>query len=128
MGRARAPLKDFKYFSPSLFKMSSADKLEKRKLTAEEIEQLVSFIKPFRVNPKMPPDDAAIAVADMQKHGFVRQLQNVMVYPQIMKQLRDSLELAYNRALIDAGKSVGALASTSIGERNTQQSLVLISH
>jgi DNA-directed RNA polymerase beta' subunit len=123
MGRARAPLKDFQYFSPSLFKMSSVDKLEKRKLTAEEIEQLVSFIKPFRVNPKMPPDDAAIAVADMQKHGFVRQLQNVMVYPQIMKQLRDSLELAYNRALIDAGKSVGALASTSIGERNTQQSL-----
>jgi RNA polymerase Rpb1, domain 5 len=96
---------------------------EKRKLTEQEITDLVSFIQPFRINPLLPPDDAAIAIADTQRHGFVRQLRNVLVYPQILKPLRDALEIAYKRALIDAGKSVGALASTSIGEKNTQQSL-----
>lgn len=103
--------------------MELVTKREKRKLTEQEITDLVSFIKPFRVNPLLPADDAAIAIADTQRHGFVRQLRNVLVYPQILRPFRDSLEIAYKRALIDAGKSVGALASTSIGEKNTQQSL-----
>lgn len=103
--------------------MELATKREKRKLTEQEITDLVSFIKPFRVNPLLSADDAAIAIADTQRHGFVRQLRNVLVYPQILRPLRDALEIAYKRALIDAGKSVGALASTSIGEKNTQQSL-----
>lgn len=103
--------------------MLSVNRPEKRKLTNEEISHLVSFIKPFKINPKLPADEAAIAIADAQRYGFVRQLQNVLVYPQILKPLRDALEMGYKRALIDAGKSVGALASTSIGERNTQQSL-----
>jgi intein/homing endonuclease len=104
-------------------RMELVTRREKRKLTEQEIADLVGFIKPFRVNPLLPADDAAIAIADTQRHGFVRQLRNVLVYPQILRPLRDSLEIAYKRALIDAGKSVGALASTSIGEKNTQQSL-----
>lgn len=88
-------------------------------LTEEEINNLLDFIKPLK---GLPPDSAE-SVVDRQRENFARQLRDIPINRKILPKLKNKLELSYIRSLIEPGKSVGALASTSIGERNTQNSL-----
>jgi hypothetical protein len=87
--------------------------------TKEELSFLTNFLKPL---PGLP-SSIAKAVAKNQRQELRRQLQDVQIYPEILPELKKQLEVEYLRAQVDPGKSVGALASTSIGERNTQGSL-----
>lgn len=87
--------------------------------TKQEIQFLTDFLKPL---PGLPLSIAA-SVAKNQRRELTRQLQDVEIYPEILPELKKQLQVEYLRAQVDPGKSVGALASTSIGERNTQGSL-----
>jgi len=92
---------------------------ELRALTKDELDFLTDFLKPF---PGLPLTISK-SMVKRKKYELIQQLQDVQVYPEILPELKKQLELDYLRAQVDPGKSVGALASTSIGERNTQGSL-----
>lgn len=87
--------------------------------TKEEISFITDFLKPL---PGLP-SSISKSIAKNQRKELARQLQDVQIYPEIIPELKKQLEIGYLRARVDPGKSVGALASTSIGERNTQGSL-----
>jgi DNA-directed RNA polymerase beta' subunit len=93
--------------------------LIKRKLTTQEIDDILSFIKP----QKGLPEEIAICVQSKQKNDYFKQLKDIEIYPSKIPAIKEKLEILYNKSLVEAGKSVGAISSSSIGEQNTQQSL-----
>lgn len=93
--------------------------MNKRKLTSEEIECLLDFIKP---NKKIPPETAE-SVVMLTKKRFRKQLVDQILYPEVIPQLKVLLEKNYLESLIDPGTSVGILCAQSIGERQTQNSV-----
>ena len=97
----------------------SSYKMNKRKLTSEEIEFLLDFIKP---NEKIPPETAN-SVVMLSKKRFRKQLVDQILYPEVIPQLKVLLEKNYRESLIDPGTSVGILCAQSIGERQTQNTL-----
>jgi DNA-directed RNA polymerase subunit A" len=92
----------------------------KRKLTDEEIEALLDFIKP---NPFIPPESAESIVINSKKR-LRKQLVDQSVYPEVIPELKTLIEKNYRESIIDPGTSVGILCAQSIGERQTQNSVV----
>jgi DNA-directed RNA polymerase beta' subunit len=90
-----------------------------RKLTSEEIENILDFIKPRR---GIPPK-AAQSICERNKDRFRRQLRDVEVKPVIIPALKEELERDYNKSQIHAGEAVGVICAQSIGEKNTQTAL-----
>lgn len=93
--------------------------MEKRSLTDTEIKNILSFIQPI----KGLPHDIATSISERQYDGFAKQLHAIKIYPAAIPKLRNILKQAYIKSQIEPGKSIGALASTSIGEKHTQTSL-----
>jgi DNA-directed RNA polymerase beta' subunit len=91
----------------------------KRLLTSEEIENALSFILP----QKGIPVETARSVAENNKKDIRIQLQTQMVYPEVIPHLKDMIERQYSTSKIQAGESVGVIASQSIGEKQTQTTL-----
>lgn len=91
----------------------------KRLLTSDEIENALSFILP----QKGIPIETARSVAENNKKDLRIQLQTQMVYPEIIPHLKDMIEKQYSTSKIQAGESVGVIASQSIGEKQTQTTL-----
>lgn len=91
----------------------------KRKLTDNEIGNIVSFI-PLSQGL---PIDVAKNLQERQINDHIKQLRSISIYPSKIPILKERLKEEYYRSLVPAGKSSGAIASSSIGERNTQQSL-----
>lgn len=91
----------------------------KRKLTHDEIENILDFIKP---NLQIPPE-TALSVVELNKNRLRKQLVNQEVYEEIIPELKKTIEMNYIEAQISPGTSVGLLAAASIGERNTQSTL-----
>ena len=94
-------------------------KSEKRRLTTEEIEDIVSGLRP---NAAIP---VAIAESHVEKaRTRVRsQLASAFVYPEIISDLKKNIIQEYERARIHPGESVGIVTAQSIGERQTQMTL-----
>ena len=90
-----------------------------RKLTSEEIEGILDFIKP----QKDIPPKAAMSIVEKNKERFRRQLVGVEIYEQLIPELKERLRKTYISSLMDPGESVGVLAAQSIGEKNTQMSI-----
>lgn len=91
----------------------------KRKLTAKEIEDILSFVTVLKGVPiTIAKEVRANHIAD-----YTAQLKNVEIYPSKIPRLRSILENQYNKAQIEPGKCVGALTAYSIGQINTQSSL-----
>ena len=90
-----------------------------RKLTSEEIENILDFIKP---NIGIPPK-AAESICERNKNRFRKQLVDVDVKPAIIPALKYELERDYNKSQIQAGEAVGVICAQSIGEKNTQTAL-----
>ena len=86
--------------------------MNKRKLTSEEIEFLLDFIKP---NEKIPPETSE-SVVMLTKKRFKKQLVDQMIYPEVITQLKVLLEKNYRESLIEPGTSVGILCAQSIGK------------
>ena len=93
--------------------------LVKRKLTSSEIEDILSFIKANQGQP----EEIAKSVQERQKNDYRKQLKDVELYPSKIPALKEKLETLYNKSLVEPGKSVGAISSSSIGEKTTQTSL-----
>jgi hypothetical protein len=90
-----------------------------RFLTENEIENILSFIKP----KKGIPEDSALAIANNHKDRFRKQLKIQKVYTEIIPKLTESIKQNYFKSLISPGESVGIICSQSIGEKNTQSML-----
>lgn len=94
-------------------------KEQKRSLSSSEISSILDFIKPLS---GLPFETAqSVYLGQIQNHE--KQLSEVKIYPSKIPELKKILEKNYFKALAEPGKSVGALASSSIGEKNTQSSL-----
>jgi len=90
-----------------------------RLLTKEEIENILSFIKP---QPAVPLD-TAMSVVNMNKSRLRKQLQNQKIYPVMIPMLHEQIEKSYRSSMIQAGESVGVICAQSIGEKQTQTTL-----
>lgn len=90
-----------------------------RLLTKEEIEDILSFIKP---QPAVPLD-TAMSVVNMNKSKLRKQLQIPRIYPDMIPLLRAQIEKSYRSSMIQAGESVGVICAQSIGEKQTQTTL-----
>jgi DNA-directed RNA polymerase subunit A" len=101
--------------------MRNAYKIDKmsRKLTSEEIEDLVDFITP----QKGIPLDSALAVCESRKDRFRAQLYDIKTYPELLPKIKHELLLSHHKSLVEAGESVGVLCAQSIGEKQTQTCL-----
>lgn len=88
----------------------------KRKLTTEEINDMLSIIKP---NLLIPQD---IAECNQQNAQNVLRshLSKIEIYPVCIPELKRQIEHKYLTTKVAAGSMVGALSATSIGEPMTQ--------
>ena len=91
----------------------------KRLLTEYEIEDILSFLKPQLGIPL----ETAISIVDNNKQDHRQQLQGLLIYPEIIPKLKQSIEKQYYSSLIQPGESVGVIGAQSIGEKQTQQTL-----
>ena len=90
-----------------------------RYLTTDEIEDIISFIKPIKGIHK----DSAISIANCNKDRIRKQLKTQKVYPSIIPKLKESIKKSYLESIINPGESVGIICAQSIGEKNTQSML-----
>lgn len=91
----------------------------KRKLYADEINDILDFIKPN----KHIPLSTAKSIVTITKNSIYGLLSNQMVYPEIIPELKKQLHKYYVSSLIQPGESVGVLCAQSIGEKQTQTTL-----
>lgn len=92
---------------------------EPRKLTKNEIINIVAFIKPTKGIPR----ETALSLVRKVKKQLVDQLNGIEIVPLMIPALADEIETQYYRTLIQAGESVGVIAGQSIGEKQTQTNL-----
>lgn len=88
-------------------------------LTEEHFNDILSFLKPL---PSIPID-VANSVVENHRRRYIKQLMGSSIYPSQIPELKAILEKQFYKAQIEPGKSIGALSSTSIGEKNTQSTL-----
>ena len=91
----------------------------KRKLTDDEIDELLDFIKPSQ---RIPPE-TALSIVNSIKSKLINQLKTQEIYPSMIPELKKELTKNYYDCAINAGESVGILCAQSIGEKNTQSTL-----
>lgn len=96
----------------------------KRYLTADEIEDIVSFIQP---NPKIPVA-TALSIVEMNKTSLRKQLAKELINPKIIPELKEEIRKNYFKTLIQPAESVGVIAAQSFGEKNTQSTLNSFHH
>lgn len=94
--------------------------MSKRKLTADEIEYILSFIKPQH---GIPPDTANF-IAESNKEKLRKQLVHQLIYPDAIEPLKNMVEKQWVSSRVQAGESVGVIGAQSIGEKQTQSSVV----
>lgn len=86
---------------------------QKRHLTNTEIESIIEFIKP----QKGIPQKTAESVSENNKKEQRSQLKKVLIYPEMIPQLKEMVEKQYMKSLIQPGESVGVIGAQSIGEK-----------
>lgn len=90
-----------------------------RKLTEDEIENMLDFIQP----QEDIPYDTAMSVVIMNKNCLRKQLVDQLVYPEIIPDLKQELFRQYRTSLVQNGESVGVICAQSMGEKQTQTTL-----
>jgi DNA-directed RNA polymerase beta' subunit len=96
---------------------------QKRKLSEEEIKDILSIIKVYRYLP----NDIGVNICLNIRKNIENQLRDTIVYPEIIPKLKSIILDNYNRALLQPGEMVGTIAASSIGESTTQSSLNSVS-
>ena len=91
----------------------------KRRLTEEEIDSIITSIKPTAKSSTSVEPASVSNVRDL----LVRQLQEIEIYPEKIPELSRRITLEYFHSQLNPGEMVGILAASSIGEQNTQSSL-----
>lgn len=90
-----------------------------RNLTEDEIEDIISFVKP---NKKLP-EAVGESIVNHQKRLLREQFKGQKVHPEIIPQLKEKLERQYYKSFVSAGERVGIITAQSIGESQTQSTL-----
>ena len=90
-----------------------------RKLSKDEINYILDFIKP---SIYIPSDSANMIIKNI-KDKLECQLLKQQIYPEIIDKLKENIIKEYNNSLINAGESVGIICAQSIGEKQTQTTL-----
>jgi len=90
-----------------------------RPLTSEEIEDILSVIKPSQYIPKA----VAKSINDGIKASFRVQLEKCEVFPSIIPELKTDIYNDYYDSLANAGENIGIIMAQSIGEKQTQANL-----
>lgn len=93
--------------------------MNKRKLTKDEIDTILDFIKP-RDNIPSCIENNIIA---RRKQTLIKQLENIEIYPCIITVLKKKIKEYYIDSLIQPGECVGIISAQSIGELGTQATL-----
>jgi len=92
---------------------------KKRKLTDDEIEDMLDFIQP---NPRIP-QETALVIVEKAKKSLRGQLKGKQIYPKAIGRLKQQIRTMYFSTLIQPGESVGIITAQSIGEKQTQSNL-----
>ena len=90
-----------------------------RKLTSEEIEYIIDFVKP---QGGIPPK-TAISIANKHKKKLISQLNEIVLYPEDIDELKKEIRKQFFSSLPVPGESVGMCMAQSYGEVNTQSTL-----
>lgn len=96
----------------------------KRNLTKDEIEDVLSGIKPSKGIPKK----TGRSVVEKLKGYYRKDLIDLQIYPEIIPQLKAQITKDYLSTLVHAGETVGVITAQSIGERQTQNTLNMFHH
>ena len=91
----------------------------RRFLSSQEIEDIISFIKP----QKGIPQKTARSIVEYHKNSLRNKLRIQYVNPRIIPELARNLERYFFKSLIAPGFSPGIVCAQSIGERQTQATL-----
>lgn len=91
----------------------------KRPLTEDEIEYILEVIT---LDTNIPKEIASCINFNI-RDDLIKQLKSIEIYPENIDQLRNKIESFYHQSKVQPGEMVGITAGTSIGERNTQESL-----
>ncbi len=100
------------------FTLDPSDKA-KRKLSSDEIEYILSGIKPAIGIPY----ETAKGISESIKAPLRAELSSLMVYPKIVPKLKEEIEENYQRSKIQPGESIGIMAAQSFGQFYTQSTL-----
>ena len=95
----------------------------KRKLTEQELKDILSVIKVYRYLPKDIGQNICLNI----RKNLENQLKDTVLYPEAIPKLKSIILDNYNRALLQPGEMVGTIAASSIGESTTQSSLNSVS-
>jgi hypothetical protein len=90
-----------------------------RNLTTEEIENILSCVKP---NNRIP-EEIDTCNKENIKSIMRNKLEKIQIYPEKIHELKEKMENYYMKTQVPAGEMVGVLAATSIGEPTTQLAL-----
>ena len=93
--------------------------MSKRKLSSKEIQSILNIITPCNTLPR----DIAKSLVKKTRQEVKKQLENIIIYPEILSELRKEIERQYYTSLIQSGESVGIICAQSIGEKQTQGNL-----
>lgn len=91
----------------------------KRKLSQNEIEDILSFITP---NPHIP-SKVANSIIETSKNELREQLVKIQIYPEMISELKNQIIKLHTESQIPNGESVGIITAQSIGEKQTQSNL-----
>lgn len=91
----------------------------KRKLSSEEIEDILQVIVPNRGLPKATGE----SLIEINKKKARDQLVKIEIYPSMIPELKKEIRKQYFETVVQSGESVGVMTAQSIGERQTQNTL-----
>ncbi len=103
----------------------------KRRLTANEIEDIAQSIHTFHPDPNfretgtkgVEMDPEHNFVIEGSRHYVRDQLKNIEIYPEAIEDLKAEIVRQYQMSFITPGEMVGCIAATSIGSFYTQATL-----
>jgi len=99
--------------------MSSKRQHKRRKLTHDEINDILDLVQP---NPSIP-EDTARSIVEQTTESLRPDLEKLTIHPEMLPQLKKWVLNYYRSTLIQPGECVGIITAQSIGERQTQSNL-----
>lgn len=93
--------------------------VHKRKLTSDEIQDIVSFIRPSMLLPY----EISNSIVEKYRDEITSQLKQIEIYPQMIPILRQRIESQHRSTIIAPGESVGIITAQSLVEKQSQSAL-----
>lgn len=92
---------------------------KKLKLTDEQLEDICNAIP---INKSLP-EYVSKSIVNKIRTRLYNELSNVSIYPEMFTKFKEEIIRHYYKSLAEGGMACGVMASTSLGERQTQSTL-----